>query len=165
MARLINVHEYELKPGTDPERFEQTLRDAEARGLFDLPGLISHHFVKGVKGARRDAYAAIWVYESRDAWNDCGALRSIRRCPPSILTSGGFGKISSCCQSSILTPMRSGLPRTRSYDSARRSRSACSDRAPRRAKDDATATGTAWERTPWHATQRAAWETFSGPSQ
>jgi len=27
------------------------------------------------------------------------------------------------------------------------------------------ATGTAWERTPWHATQRAAWETFSGPSQ
>jgi hypothetical protein len=28
-----------------------------------------------------------------------------------------------------------------------------------------SATGTAWERTPWHATQRAAWETFSGPSQ
>ena len=55
MARLISVHEYELKPGTDPERFEQTLHDAEAQGLFDLPGLISHHFVKGVKGARRDA--------------------------------------------------------------------------------------------------------------
>jgi|SRR5262245_13712858 len=68
MARTISVHEYELKPGTDPERFEQTLRDAEALGLFDLPGLISHHFVKGVKGARRDAYAAIWVYESRDVW-------------------------------------------------------------------------------------------------
>jgi hypothetical protein len=26
-------------------------------------------------------------------------------------------------------------------------------------------TGTGWERTPWRATQRAAWETFSGPSQ
>jgi len=23
-----------------------------------------------------------------------------------------------------------------------------------------SATGTAWERTPWHATQRAAWEAF-----
>jgi hypothetical protein len=68
MARMISVHEYELKPGTDPERFEQTLCDAAALGLFDLPGLISHHFVKGVKGARRDAYAAIWVYESRDVW-------------------------------------------------------------------------------------------------
>jgi len=68
MARLISVHEYELKPGTDPERFERTLRDAEAQGLFDLPGLISHHFVKGVKGARRDTCAAIWVYESRDVW-------------------------------------------------------------------------------------------------
>jgi len=68
MARLISVHEYELKPGTDPERFEQILRDAEALGLFDLPGLISHHFVKGVKGARRNAYAAIWVYENRDVW-------------------------------------------------------------------------------------------------
>ncbi len=68
MARMISIHEYELKPGIDPERFEQTLRDAEAQGLFELPGLVAHHFVKGVKGARRDAYAAIWVYESREAW-------------------------------------------------------------------------------------------------
>jgi len=28
-----------------------------------------------------------------------------------------------------------------------------------------SATCTAWERTPWRATQRATWETFSGPSQ
>jgi hypothetical protein len=68
MARMISIHEYELSPGTDPERFEQTLRDAETSGLFDLPGLIAHHFVKGVKGARRHAYAAVWIYESREAW-------------------------------------------------------------------------------------------------
>jgi hypothetical protein len=61
MARVISIHEYELKPGIDSGRFEQTLRDAEARGLFDLPGLIAHQFMKGVKGARRDAYAAIWI--------------------------------------------------------------------------------------------------------
>ena len=68
MPRIISVHEYDLKPGSNPAQFEQALRDAEARGLFDLPGLVGHHFVKGVKGARRDAYAAVWVYESREAW-------------------------------------------------------------------------------------------------
>jgi hypothetical protein len=68
MARIISIHEYDLKPGSNPAQFEQALRDAEARGLFDLPGLTAHHFVKGVKGARRNAYAAMWIYESREAW-------------------------------------------------------------------------------------------------
>src|SRR5215510_3897289 len=84
MARLISIHEYELKPGTNPERFEQTLRDAEALGLFDLPGLISHHFVKGVKGARRDAYAAIT--KAGLLGNDCGPRASgVETC---VLSSG-----------------------------------------------------------------------------
>jgi heme-degrading monooxygenase HmoA len=68
MPRMISIHEYELKPGSDPGQFEQALRDAEARGLFELPGLTAHHFVRGVKGARPHAYAAVWVYESREAW-------------------------------------------------------------------------------------------------
>jgi heme-degrading monooxygenase HmoA len=68
MARMISIHEYDLKPGSSPSQFERAFRDAEARGLFDLPGLTAHHFVKGVKGARRNAYAAVWVYESREAW-------------------------------------------------------------------------------------------------
>jgi heme-degrading monooxygenase HmoA len=68
MARIISIHEYDLKPGSNPARFEQALRDAEARGLFNLPGLMAHHFVKGVKGTRPHAYAAVWVYESREAW-------------------------------------------------------------------------------------------------
>ena len=28
-----------------------------------------------------------------------------------------------------------------------------------------SATGTGWERTPWHATQRAAWEALSGGTE
>lgn len=77
---MISVHEYELKPGCDPLLFEQTLREAERRGLFDLPGLTAHHFVKGVKGARRNAYAAVWVYESREAWEQLwGTLDRPRR--------------------------------------------------------------------------------------
>jgi hypothetical protein len=66
--RIISIHEYELKAGVDARRFEAALRDAEARGLFRLPGLVAHHLVKGAKGARRGAYAAVWIYESREAW-------------------------------------------------------------------------------------------------
>jgi len=68
MARMISIHEYELKPGTSAARLEQTFQTAESRGLFELPGLMAHHFIKGVKGDRRDRYAAVWVYESREAW-------------------------------------------------------------------------------------------------
>ena len=68
MARIVSIHEYELKPGIDAGTFERAIRAAEARGLLDLPGLVSHHFVKGIKGVRMGKYAAIWIYESRDAW-------------------------------------------------------------------------------------------------
>ena len=68
MGRIISIHEYDLKPGVDAQEFENALRDAEARGLLQLPGLVAHHFVKGTKGVRREAYAALWVYESREAW-------------------------------------------------------------------------------------------------
>lgn len=68
MARIISIHEYELKPDVQDAAFEGALREAERRGLFDLPGLVGHHFLRGLKGARRGAYAAIWVFESREAW-------------------------------------------------------------------------------------------------
>ena len=68
MAHVISIHEYDLRPGIDPARFEQALHGAEARGLLKLPGLITHYFVKGTKGARAGAYAAVWIYESREAW-------------------------------------------------------------------------------------------------
>ena len=44
------------------------LRDAEARDLFRLPGLVAHHFLRGLKGARGGQYTALWIYESREAW-------------------------------------------------------------------------------------------------
>ena len=68
MARIISIHEYQLKPESDAEQFEQAIRSAESRGLLRLPGLVAHHFIKGIKGARHGAYAAVWVYESREAW-------------------------------------------------------------------------------------------------
>jgi hypothetical protein len=68
MARIISVHEYDLTPGSGPAQFEQAIRAAEGHGLFDLPGRIAHHFVRRVKGARNGAFAAVWIYESREAW-------------------------------------------------------------------------------------------------
>lgn len=68
MAKVISVHEYELKPGVLEADFERALHDAERRGLLNLPGLAGHHFLRGLKGARRGAYAAIWIFESREAW-------------------------------------------------------------------------------------------------
>ena len=69
MGRIISIHEYDLKPGINIGEFERILRDAEARGLLQLPGLVAHYFVKGAKGVRRGAYAALWIYESRAAWD------------------------------------------------------------------------------------------------
>ena len=70
MGCVVSIHEYELKAGASAEQFEQVLRDAEARGLLKLPGLVAHYFMKGAKGVRRGAYAAVWIYESRSAWEN-----------------------------------------------------------------------------------------------
>ena len=68
MSKVLSVHEYILKPGVDERQFENAIREARNRGLLQLPGLTDYHFVKGIKGSRKGCYAAIWVYESREAW-------------------------------------------------------------------------------------------------
>ncbi len=68
MLKVISIHEYVLKPEIDDEQFEQALGIAQERALFYLPGLADYHIVKGIKGTRKGCYTAIWVYESREAW-------------------------------------------------------------------------------------------------
>ena len=67
-SQVISIHEYELKPSVDGARFERAFKEAEARGLFELPGLLQYHFVKGIRGARKCKYAVIWIYENKKAW-------------------------------------------------------------------------------------------------
>lgn len=62
------MHHYDLRKGADEERFEWTLQQARQSGLLRLPGLVSLYFLKGIKGTRRGRYAAIWAYESEEAW-------------------------------------------------------------------------------------------------
>jgi hypothetical protein len=68
MPKIISIHEYILTPEADKYQFEQALRTAQVRGLFHLPGLEAYHFLKGIKGARKGHYTAIWIYENREAW-------------------------------------------------------------------------------------------------
>jgi hypothetical protein len=80
MARVISIHEYDLKPNADEAAFERAIHEAERRGLFALPGLVEHHFLKGIKGGRKGKYTAVWIFESREAWERLwGSLEAPRR--------------------------------------------------------------------------------------
>ena len=68
MSKIISIHEYVLKPGIDDRRFEDAIRAAQDRQLFRLPGLVDFYFIKGIKGTRKGDYTAVWIYESREAW-------------------------------------------------------------------------------------------------
>ena len=90
MPRVISVHEYVLKPGVDVDQFEHAILEARDRGLFELPGLVECVFVKGIRGTRKDQYAAIWIYASERAWIDLwgpvGQPRSKDDYPPTWKT-------------------------------------------------------------------------------
>src|SRR5262249_157342 len=68
MGSIISIHEYELRPGVTPAEFERALAMARDQRLFDLPGLREHYFLRGIKGARVERYTAVWIYDSRPAW-------------------------------------------------------------------------------------------------
>jgi hypothetical protein len=68
MARMISIHEYELKADVDPHVFERAYERAVQKSLFELPGLIDHVLLKGIKGSRRNRYTALWIYEDQAAW-------------------------------------------------------------------------------------------------
>ena len=68
MAKIISVHEYELKPDVDPRAFERAILDAKKRGLLELTGLSEVHLLEGIKGSRTGSYASVWIYQDRQAW-------------------------------------------------------------------------------------------------
>ena len=68
MAKVISVHEYSLRPGVSGTQFREAVRIARERGLLQLPGLVEHHFLERIRGEGRQKYIAIWIYESKEAW-------------------------------------------------------------------------------------------------
>ncbi len=70
MSRVICVHEYRLKSGADELQFENAVKKAKECGLLHLPGLSDYYLVKGIRGSRTDNFAAVWIYESLEAWEN-----------------------------------------------------------------------------------------------
>jgi hypothetical protein len=68
MTKVISFHEYTLKPDIKEDQFKDAIQAAQDRNLFQLPGLMEVHFLHGIKGQRRGQFAALWIYESREAW-------------------------------------------------------------------------------------------------
>lgn len=65
---IVSIHEYILNERSEPEDFKSAVTEAENRELFNLPGLVAYQFLYGIKGSNREQFAAIWEYESREAW-------------------------------------------------------------------------------------------------
>ena len=68
MEKIISIHEYTLKDDVDHRHFEGAVERARQLRLFDLPGLQTNYFLRRLRGTRNAAYAAVWIYESKDAW-------------------------------------------------------------------------------------------------
>ena len=68
MARVISIHEYDLKPGVDLAALRARYPRRGAARPFRPRGPRRASFLRGIKGARRDAYSAVWVFESREVW-------------------------------------------------------------------------------------------------
>jgi hypothetical protein len=70
MKKIISVHEYVLRRGVASTGFEGAIRDASRRGVLTLAGLEHAYLLKGLRGRRRGEYAAVWIYESPEAWEE-----------------------------------------------------------------------------------------------
>ncbi len=62
------MHEYVLRSNVDLDQFEQAVLDARDKGILEIAGLERVAFVRGIRGERHNLYAAIWFYESKEAW-------------------------------------------------------------------------------------------------
>ena|SRR6267143_7090014 len=93
MARVISIHEYELRRDADGAAFERALRDADMRGLFNLTGLVEHHFLRGFKGARQGAYIPRFGYsKAAKHGRGSGVVWKLHVGLPDIRKRGGCGK-------------------------------------------------------------------------
>ena len=68
---IVSVHHYELAPTATGSAFRDAVAEAVDRGLFEsIPGLVEYRIGRGIKGDRTGEFAAVWVYESREAWTE-----------------------------------------------------------------------------------------------
>lgn len=67
-SRVFSLHYYRLKDGVSRQSLTAAFDQAKAEGLFDLPGLSGGYILWGLKGRDAGQPAALWIYESYEAW-------------------------------------------------------------------------------------------------
>jgi hypothetical protein len=68
---ITSVHHYKLAESAKPADFHDAVETAVSRELFEnVPGLVDYQLCHGIKGERTGEFAAIWTYESVEAWTD-----------------------------------------------------------------------------------------------
>lgn len=77
---IYAIHEHELKPGADATRYQQDVAAAIAR--MNIPGLRFACHLQGLRGARENRYAVLWVFESEAALTENFGTPDQRRWPP-----------------------------------------------------------------------------------
>lgn len=68
---VVSVHHYELAKSASPTDFRDAVEEAVSRKLFEcIPGLVVYRIGRGIRGARTGKFAAVWIYESHEAWTE-----------------------------------------------------------------------------------------------
>jgi hypothetical protein len=68
---IVSIHHYELAESANPSDFHDAVAEAVRRDLFEqIPGLVDYRIGRGIKGDRTGHFAAVWTYESEEAWID-----------------------------------------------------------------------------------------------
>jgi nicotinamidase-related amidase len=62
---VFSVHEHELKPDINIEKYEQEV--GLALSQLRVPGLLHAYLIKGFKGKRKEGYGVLWVWENQQA--------------------------------------------------------------------------------------------------
>ncbi|MGD2162371.1 MAG: hypothetical protein PVH60_11865 [Anaerolineales bacterium] len=70
MSKMISIHHYHLKSSVTNQTFLDTIKLAKDFGFFDLPGLEHFRFLRGIKGEHSGEWSAIWIYTSRESWEE-----------------------------------------------------------------------------------------------
>jgi hypothetical protein len=80
VSKVISIHSYQFKPGITTRDITDAISKARELELFDLPGLESYCFMIGIKGQAESQWSAIWVYSSRESWEQLwGAISNPKK--------------------------------------------------------------------------------------
>ena len=115
MGQIVSIHEYELKLGIDPAAFEAAIRRAESAGLLQLPGLVAHYFVKGLKGGAAGPTPRCGSTRAENRGSGCGVTRTSRGPSQTTQTIGRYGRRRFSRRSLSNTPICSDSRPTKSW--------------------------------------------------